>query len=101
MFRGLMSFIIMGLLIALLVMAIMALRRGAFQGAGRYTPRSDAPVSTAARSDPALDEVRMRYARGEINRDEYRAMCKTSRTAQNHLRRQPKLLARLALLPAQ
>ncbi|MDQ4149318.1 MAG: hypothetical protein M3164_04915 [Actinomycetota bacterium] len=74
MFRGLFSFIIMGLLIATLVMLIMAIRKGSLQAPGRYGTRGDLREGPYPQRDPALEEVRMRYARGEITREEYNSI---------------------------
>jgi putative membrane protein len=60
-FFGLVPFLFLLALIALAVWAVM-----------RVTGRASAGVSVpAVRVDPALEEVRLRYARGEVDREEY------------------------------
>jgi putative membrane protein len=60
-FFGLVPFLLMLVLIAVAVWAVL-----------RVTGRSSAAVGgPVARVDPALEEVRVRYARGEINREEF------------------------------
>lgn len=60
-FFGLAPLLFMLLLIALAVWAVM-----------RVTGRSSAAAAgPVARIDPALEEVRLRYARGEMDREEY------------------------------
>jgi putative membrane protein len=62
-FFGLVPILLMLVLIAVAVWAVL-----------RVTGRSPAIVAApgpAARTDPALEEVRLRYSRGEINREEF------------------------------
>jgi putative membrane protein len=58
---GLVPFLLMLVLVAVAVWAVL-----------RVTGRGSAAVAgPVARVDPALEEVRLRYARGEINREEF------------------------------
>jgi putative membrane protein len=60
-FLGLVPSLLMLVLIAVAVWAVL-----------RVTGRSSAAVAgPVARVDPALEEVRLRYARGEMDREEY------------------------------
>jgi uncharacterized membrane protein len=70
-FRGMFSLIFMGLLVAAIVALIIAIRRGSVQLPGRYQGPPEQRPAAAAQRDPALEEVRMRYARGEITREEF------------------------------
>lgn len=85
---NLVGLLVIGLLVAILVMLILNIRRGWVQFPGRYQATRDTGTVTAPTSrqgqaaetvqtprlDPAIEEVRMRYARGEINREEFAAM---------------------------
>lgn len=62
-FGGILPFLF---LLALLGIAVWAIARAS------STARGPAPIpSSASRTDPALEEVRLRYARGEMNREEF------------------------------
>ena len=59
---GVLPWLFLVLLVALLVVAVLALLRQRREAASPAAP---------AAPDPALAELRSRYARGEIDRDEY------------------------------
>jgi len=59
-FGGVLPFVFLLVLLGVAVWAIARVTRG---------PASVVP--SARRPDPALEEVRLRYARGEMNRDEF------------------------------
>jgi hypothetical protein len=85
---SLVGLLVIGLLVAILVMLIINIRRGWVQFPGRYQGTRDSGTATATtpwpsqtsetvpttRVDPAMEEVRMRYARGEISREEFAAI---------------------------
>jgi uncharacterized membrane protein len=58
---GLFMILLFGLLVAVAIMLVINLRRGRIQIPGQYAPWKD----------PALEAVRMRYARGEIGHEEF------------------------------
>lgn len=68
---GLVGFVVpLLLLVGLIVAGVWAVQRLTTRGgasAGPATPVAASP----ARADPALDELRLRYARGEIGREEF------------------------------
>ncbi len=65
-FAAVMPLLLFGLLVALIVWAVLHFNR---------TPGSNAlpppPPPPGPRMDPALEEVRLRYARGEMSREEF------------------------------
>ena len=85
---SLVGLLVIGLLVAILVLLIINIRRGWVQFPGRYQAPRDSGTATATTSrpgqasetapttrvDPAMEEVRMRYARGEITREEFAAI---------------------------
>lgn len=70
---SLIGLLVVGLLVAVLVMLIVNIRRGVVPFPGRYDGARDTktPAPPTPRVDPALEELRMRYARGEITREEF------------------------------
>ncbi len=62
---GIVPLVLLLLLLGLVVWAVVRVSRQAQVAAPAP------PASPAQRPDPALEQARMRYARGEIDRDEY------------------------------
>ena len=62
------GWVALALLVALLVIAVVAVVRLWSGPRGRVDPLRAPPLPT----DPALTELRVRYARGDIDGDEYR-----------------------------
>lgn len=63
---GIIPLLLFGLLIGLVVWAVFHLNRTS--GSNALLP---APPPPGPRMDPALEEVRLRYARGEMSREEF------------------------------
>ncbi len=55
----------------LLLIALVALIVWAVLRTTRQRPLAASPAGGASRTDPALEHARMRYAQGEIDRDQY------------------------------
>jgi putative membrane protein len=71
---GLFGLLILALLVALLVVAVMRLfymRRALAARADRWQRRGWGGGQPHPYADPALHELRLRYARGELSRDEF------------------------------
>jgi uncharacterized membrane protein len=64
---GILLLILFGALVVLAVLAVIHLWRGRPSSAGAVTPTS----GPGGAHDPALTELRLRYARGEVAPDEY------------------------------
>jgi uncharacterized membrane protein len=76
----LIGLLVIGLLVAILVMLIISIRRGAVHFPGRSQATQPAKTVTAPPTkDPAIDEARMRYARGEITREEFASITRDLR----------------------
>jgi uncharacterized membrane protein len=79
---SLVGLLVIALLVAILVMLIINIRRGMVPFPGRHQGARDGrPITSAAtpRQDLALEEVRMRYARGEITREEFASISRDLR----------------------
>lgn len=71
---GVFAWVFLALLVALVALGVVALVRMWAGDRGRILARPFAPPFAphhAPPVDPALGELRLRYARGEIDRDEY------------------------------
>jgi len=64
---GILLLVLLGALIVLAVLAVIRLWKSRPAPVGSVAPRAD----QGSADDPALTELRMRYARGEISPDEY------------------------------
>jgi uncharacterized membrane protein len=67
---GILSLLLFGVLVGVLVWAVVRFTKERPYGGSGMTVVSGPPI-LAARSDAALDQLRMRYARGEIGRDDF------------------------------
>ena len=67
---GVFGWLVFALFLALMVVAIVALLRS-WRGLGALRPFAAGPQRPSHGVDPALNELRVRYARGDIDWNEY------------------------------